>query len=241
MDSSGFAGGNVEEYATWWPKVAVAAELGMWLLPNSSWERASRALNATLNESGLEEVFYPYPMPLQSQRARFNFNIMYLRELAEDDDSLLPRQYYRLPAHRHYADWPRRLQESCGNPAAQVALYERIRGEDWCAVRRAPQYLGRGWAQACVPEARKCVCCPVVSNPTDVLLAELAAAGVAALVLLVCGCGCLFCWCKRRRRAPRRVTPQRVSSMERSVVVEAAEVEAALPEHRVVPAPASGS
>ena len=29
MDSTAFAGGNVEEYDGWWPKVAMAAEYGM--------------------------------------------------------------------------------------------------------------------------------------------------------------------------------------------------------------------
>ena len=71
-------------------------------------------------------------MPLESQAARFNFNIMYLRELAEEEDEslLLPRQYYRLPAHKHYEEWPKGLQDCDLLSYAQfppVLAYEAIR------------------------------------------------------------------------------------------------------------------
>lgn len=166
MDTSGFAGGNVLDYEEWWPRVALAAELGMWLLPHKPWEELSRSMNVSRDEIGTPAVVYPHPMPLKRATARFNFNMMYIKEFAvEGDQTMLPRQFYRIPAHRQYDWWPKWLSWTCGNPAALLALYRRIQAEDWFEVRRTPQYLGRGWSSACVPDPSERECCSPTSPP----------------------------------------------------------------------------
>jgi len=112
IDSSGFCGGNVLEYAAWWKSTAVAAELGMWLVPNSSWEAYSRQINATdPSQQPFYQPFYPYAMPIGSVSDRFNFNMMYVKEFSTNTS--LPRQFYRLPAHKHFSLWPKRLDTTC--------------------------------------------------------------------------------------------------------------------------------
>eukprot|EP00928_Gymnodinium_smaydae_P047575 TRINITY_DN31762_c0_g1_i1.p1 TRINITY_DN31762_c0_g1~~TRINITY_DN31762_c0_g1_i1.p1 ORF type:complete len:1206 (+),score=142.17 TRINITY_DN31762_c0_g1_i1:101-3718(+) len=166
MDTSGFAGGNVLSYDEWWPRVALAAEIGMWLLPHRPWEELSRDLNLTHYDisSGDRDVLYPYPMPFRSTSARFNFNMMYVKEFAaEGDETMLPRQFYRLPAHKQYDIWPKSLAASCGNPVALLTLYRQISGEDWFALRRNPQFLDMGWSSACVPDEHDRACCTSAS------------------------------------------------------------------------------
>eukprot|EP00927_Polykrikos_kofoidii_P059205 TRINITY_DN5429_c0_g1_i1.p1 TRINITY_DN5429_c0_g1~~TRINITY_DN5429_c0_g1_i1.p1 ORF type:complete len:1075 (-),score=183.40 TRINITY_DN5429_c0_g1_i1:105-3272(-) len=163
MDTSAFAGGSVTEYAQWWPQVAAAAELGMWLLPNSSWERYSRSVHSTMF-SDVDSPLYPYPMPLQAASSRFNFNIMYLREVS--DATSLPRQYYRMPAHKHYEQWPEKLHRTCDNTDGLLRLYRAINEEDWWALRQAPEYLHNGWGGACLPNATQKCLPPGCSSPT---------------------------------------------------------------------------
>lgn len=156
MDSAAFEGGNVLEYDTWWPQVAVAAELGMWLLPNSKWEQHSRTMDTFADKgNGQPAAAYPRPMPLKSVSARFNFNIGYVREVS--DSTSLPRQFYRFPAHRHFSTWPRLLQYTCANPTGLLQLYQSIYETNWWAVRQRPQYPA-SWGGSCIPdESRRCL------------------------------------------------------------------------------------
>jgi len=157
MDSSGYSGGNVLHYQEWWPLVASAAEFGMFLLPNSSWEQYSRRPLDALRPEADSSPMYPYAMPGASAFASFNFNIMYLREYS--DDTSLPRQFYRLPAHRHYSKWPKNLKYTCSNTNALFSMYRLVHDEDWWAVRGSPQYLNNGWSETCIPEGSKQCCC----------------------------------------------------------------------------------
>jgi len=194
MDTSAFAGGNVLEYATWWPRTALAAELGMWLLPESPWEKYALSINATHKHGDYVTPAYPYPMPSQGAAARFNFNIMYMKELGVGPagaQTMLPRQFYRMPAHKHLMVWPKHIQETCGNPKAQVELYQAIGKENWCEVRMHPEKLGKGWDQACVPDAKKCKCCPATDNPDAKKLSLMLT--VTLVLLCACGCTCLGC------------------------------------------------
>lgn len=154
IDTSGFAGGNVLEYEKWWPKVATAAELGMWLLPGSAWETYSQSIN---NAHDSLTPVYPYPMPLDAAVGTFNFNMMYVPEFS--DDTSLPRQFYRLPAHKHYDEWPKELGSTCENVKELVGLYKKIHDEDWWAVRSDPIHLGKGWSSSCLPPATQRCCC----------------------------------------------------------------------------------
>jgi len=153
MDSSAFEGGNVLEYDSWWPKVAVAAEMGMWLLPNSEWEQHARAMDTFADKgNGQPAAAYPRPMPFKSVSARFNFNIGYVREVS--DSTSLPRQFYRFPAHRHLDAWHKHLQYTCANPTGLLRLYKAIYESNWWVARKEPQYP-QGWNSACIPDDSK--------------------------------------------------------------------------------------
>jgi hypothetical protein len=153
MDSSAFEGGNVLEYDQWWPQVAIAAELGMWLVPNSEWEQHARQMDK-FSEKGESQpaAAYPRPMPWRSTTARFNFNIGYVREVS--DGSSLPRQFYRFPAHKHFPVWHKYLQNTCANPAGLLQLYRSIYEADWWTLRRQPQYIN-DWSGSCIPDDSK--------------------------------------------------------------------------------------
>jgi len=157
MDSSGFAGGNVLDYQEWWPLVAAAAEFGMFVLPNSTWEQHSRSTHDAFRPEADSTPVYPYPMPKAEAFASFNFNIMYVREFS--DNTSLPRQFYRLPAHKHYAKWPKRLHYTCSNTNELLSMYKQVHDEDWWAVRESPQYLNNGWSDTCIPAGSKRCCC----------------------------------------------------------------------------------
>jgi hypothetical protein len=153
MDTSAFAGGNVLEYEEWWPKAAIAAEMGMWLNPDSDWEKFAKALD--FGGEG-PAVPYPRPMPLASASARFNFNIMYIDEVSTP--SSLPRQYYRFPAHKHFDMWPPYLVNTCNHPQGLLSLYKAIYETNWWDARRRPQFQD-GWGGKCIPSKRKRCCC----------------------------------------------------------------------------------
>lgn len=161
MDSSSFAGGNVEDYNEVWPRILVAAEFGMWLLPESPWKNLSGSQNYTSEASLMgDTIIYPRPPPLQSVVARFNFNMMFVPQFAEEGDStMLPREFYRLPAHRHLDVWPMDLADVCMNPYELMKTYGRISKFDWWELRKNPQYLDKGWS--CVPEESVKECCKV--------------------------------------------------------------------------------
>jgi len=190
MDSSAFAGGNIEEYQAWWPKVALAAELGQWLLPDSEWERY--ALKLSENGPGHHKKYptYPYAMPTQATSS-FNLNMMYIKEFASPEDdgySLLPREFYRFPAHKHYEQWPRYLADTCENTDELVRMYNQILAEKWCNVRASPQFEDNGWDRACTVPADECPALDLVPltissvsiGGTAMPWALLAAAAVAA-------------------------------------------------------------
>jgi hypothetical protein len=153
MDSSAFEGGNVLEYDQWWPQVAIAAELGMWLVPNSEWEQHARQMDKFSGKGGDQPAAaYPRPMPWTSTTARFNLNIGYVREVS--DSSSLPRQFYRFPAHKHFPVWHKYLQHTCANPAGLLQVYRSIYEADWWALRRQPQYIN-DWSGSCIPSDTK--------------------------------------------------------------------------------------
>jgi hypothetical protein len=155
MDSSAFEGGNVLEYDSWWPQVAIAAELGMWLLPGSEWERHARQMDTFSAAGERQAPAYPRPMPWRSTTARFNFNIGYVREVS--DSSSLPRQFYRFPAHQHFATWHKHLQYTCANPAGLLQLYHSVYEANWWALRQQPQYSD-DWSGSCIPDdAKRCL------------------------------------------------------------------------------------
>merc|ERR1712139_187042 len=89
-------------------------------------------------------------MPLESITSRFAIDNIYLHELSDD---ALPREFYRMPAHKHYHDWSYQfLGDVCGNPERMLSLYKRIEKEDWCDVRINPEQLGHGWLKQCTPK-----------------------------------------------------------------------------------------
>lgn len=138
----------------------------MFLLPNSEWEQLSHKLNQRYRPDelgfGPESVTYPIAMPLKAATVRFNFRTSYNRQFqVPGDNSMLPREFYRVPAHKQYKVWPKKLGEVCNicSHLELFNLYKLIGMENWCEVRLNPQFLGQGWGQACVPSAAQCTCC----------------------------------------------------------------------------------
>jgi len=161
MDSSSFAGGNVEQYEQWWPRVVYAAMLGNWMTDyrsiwNEMWEN---------DTAGLAR-----PLPTTASVA-FNFNMNFPTELGPD---ALPRQYYSIPAHKHFDFWARGLGiPGLGpNPGKLAELYRLVVLEDWCYLRRQPTAVGAKGSEDCTLPDRSGpspVCVPTTTPSTTTL------------------------------------------------------------------------
>merc|ERR1712232_1065690 len=150
-------------------------------------------------------------MPLKLANARFNFNMMYVKQFGIDgDNTMLPRQFYRIPAHKQYNIWPKWLSWTCGNSVALLSLYLTIQNEDWFAVRRHPQFLGRGWSAKCVPNERQRECCP---TPSPLSAFALGFNSVPSVLVALVVCGALLVGLTRyARKSQRRLALLRSNS-----------------------------
>ena len=135
-------------------------------------------------------MIYPVTMPLAVANARFNFRTSYIRQFEVPGDStMLPREFYRVPAHKHYNLWPELLGNVCDNPKELLAMYERVRKENWCDVRLHPQYLNNGWCADCVPPESKCRCCGDNSlQATQEFVVDDLALGISSSALAAAAC-----------------------------------------------------
>merc|ERR1712125_111571 len=150
-------------------------------------------------------------MPIKGAQARFNSNMMYVPQFAvEGDNTQLPRQFYRIPASKHYDVWPLGgLQHTCPNGEGLLAMFRKVQEENWFDVRSKPQYLNNGWAPACLPTAADAKCCEkhepepgpttskgpsVASLPTYAIVLI----ALAAILLLACIVGLLCMMCMRK-------------------------------------------
>jgi len=132
MDHSAFAGGNVEDFAGFWPNVVYAGLIGDILYGSHT------PIGARLRAPGAKEGHYadvlPLPLPTAA-RTRFNFAMMFEPEFGED---ALPREWYLLPAHKNYDDtWLATSTRDARTWKPLKALYKRIANEDWNNVRES--------------------------------------------------------------------------------------------------------
>jgi len=144
MDTSAYAGGNVENYQVWWPKVLFAAELGLWMTPKKAeWKVLAQGTNNSIIP-GLDPV--PLPFPTRAI-VSFNWNMMYMKELGNE---ALPREWYSIPAHRHFDWWAKGLNnpKTSPHPKKLFDLYAMVATQDWCGLRTTPEIPGGG-ASSC--------------------------------------------------------------------------------------------
>ena len=92
LDVASFAGGNVEEYSSFWPSLAFAAKVGH--LASGGQAPWSLAHHRTWVSS-------PIAFPTRAS-ARFNWNMMFASAMGPD---ALPRQFYLIPARKHFNIW----------------------------------------------------------------------------------------------------------------------------------------
>jgi len=129
MDTSAFAGGNVESYKAFWPQVFYAAIIGDILYgPDTPIGKRLRAPGAADRKYAKSLVL---PMPTTAV-SRFNFNMMYMKEFG---DQSLPREWYKLPAHKHYFEWHPTSAEDASSWSSLQSVYTKIANEDWKQVR----------------------------------------------------------------------------------------------------------
>ena len=112
LDVASFAGGNVEDYNDFWPKVAFGARAGELASGGQTdWSKANKD----------NWVSYPIPFPTQA-KASFNWNMMYVDAM---DEAALPRQFYLIPGRKHFNVWGR-------DEATLTGLYRAIADiESW--------------------------------------------------------------------------------------------------------------
>jgi hypothetical protein len=145
FDISGSIGDPAEAYDSWMRKSMLSAELGN-ALTNGSFLDLREAYRGQHADNKIPHI------PLASVSARFAVDNVYLPELSED---ALPRNFYRLPAHKNYHDWSYRyLDTTCGNPQRLSDLYARIEREDWCSIRLNPRHADNGVSRVCMPKDR---------------------------------------------------------------------------------------
>lgn len=129
MDSSAFAGGNVEDYRHFWPNVLYAALVGDILYGPDT------PIGSMLREEGARERGYSgtllLPLPTQAL-ARFNYNMMFQPELGPE---ALPREWYVVAAHHHFLEWHATSASSPDTWSRLFGIYGKVAGMDWAAVR----------------------------------------------------------------------------------------------------------
>jgi hypothetical protein len=92
LDVASYAGGNVEEYEDFWPKLSFAAKVG----------KIASGGNAPWIKAQLKTwVASPIAFPTTA-KARFNHNMMFVKAMG---DNALPRQFYIMPGRKHFNIW----------------------------------------------------------------------------------------------------------------------------------------
>ena len=123
MDVGSFAGGNVETYDEFWPKLTLAAKVAhLASLGETEWSR--RHVKSW--------VATPVAFPTKA-KVKFNWNMMFAPALGED---ALPRQFYLIPPRKHLNLWAATRSE-------REPVYESIvRRKDWQSLPH--QFLLKG-------------------------------------------------------------------------------------------------
>eukprot|EP00049_Salpingoeca_infusionum_P018298 m.356566 g.356566 ORF g.356566 m.356566 type:complete len:1555 (+) comp17582_c0_seq1:3-4667(+) len=124
MDISSFAGGNVEDWDSFWPYLVSAQVLGNTL----------KGQGASLD---MDLVTASLPTPAAT---RFNFHMNFVRMMGTDS---LPREWYNIPAHRQLNFWANINADWASNDTDALShLYLLILDENWDNVLDNPQFFG---------------------------------------------------------------------------------------------------
>lgn len=128
MDSSAFAGGSVYEWKDFWPQTLYAAVIGDILHgPRTEIGRLMREPGAK-KRHWAKSLLLPLP---HSAKVGFNYDMMHTTELGPD---ALPREWYTIPAHKHYDVW--HFDETPQGREGRLDLYKQIQAEDWARLRK---------------------------------------------------------------------------------------------------------
>lgn len=92
LDISSFAGGNLEDYEKFWPKIAIAAKLG---------ELASGGDDPFTKDHAGSWSHHPIAFPTKA-KAAFNWSMMFMKSFGPE---ALPRQLYLVAGRRHFNYW----------------------------------------------------------------------------------------------------------------------------------------
>ncbi|KAF4656970.1 hypothetical protein FOL47_008655 [Perkinsus chesapeaki] len=125
MDVASFGGGNVLAYDEVSPLLNTAGHLGHWAtFGRSEWSQITR-------ESWVNK---PMPFPT-SATASYTSNILLASQLGPDS---MPRQFYKIPGHKHLNMWARNLAE-------RSSIHEAIVGfKSWDSLKANPQFRDFG-------------------------------------------------------------------------------------------------
>lgn len=142
MDVSAFAGGNVEDYGAFWPRVLYATLIGDVIYGPST------PIGKRLRQPGPRErnEAHTLLLPLPSQATtRFNFNMLFMREFGPE---ALPREWYVVPAHKQYQEWHVTSPVDMTTWPNLFGLYKKISEEDWAGLRNNPEW-GSDFSMSC--------------------------------------------------------------------------------------------
>ncbi|KAF4656810.1 hypothetical protein FOL47_008740 [Perkinsus chesapeaki] len=121
MDVASFGGGNVLAYDDVSPLLNMAGHLGHWAtFGRSEWSQITR-------ESWVNK---PMPFPT-SATASYTWNILLASQLGPDS---MPRQFYKIPGHKHLNMWARNLSERSSIHEAIVEF------NSWDSLKANPQF-----------------------------------------------------------------------------------------------------
>lgn len=130
MDTSAFAGGNVESWDTFSDQVLYAGVIGDIIHgPNT-------LIGQRLRDPQAKHRHYAgtltLPLPTQA-RTTFNFNMMFMQEFGDD---ALPREWYITPAHKHFSVWAQTSADDRDTWKNLIPVINLISAEDWKEVRK---------------------------------------------------------------------------------------------------------
>jgi hypothetical protein len=116
LDVASFAGGNVEDYEDFWPKLAFTARVA---------KLASGGQAPWIKAHEKTWVSSPIAFPTKAS-ANFNWNMMFVEAMGPD---ALPRQFYLIPGRRHFNLWG-------SDKVTKTELYRQITViENWKQVQ----------------------------------------------------------------------------------------------------------
>jgi len=199
MDSSAFAGGNVEDFRQWWPWVFFSGLIGDTLhKPDTEIGKMLRAPGAK-HRSYSRALMLPLPT---KAIARFNYNMMFVPKLGP---KALPREWYIMAAHQHYWEWHATSAVKLDTWDKLYGLYARIDAENWTQVRAksVSRLQSSGISYACASDP------PTIPFVRErdwdlVLYPIILSLALCFFACCLCCCWLICCKCGCGKRCQRR-------------------------------------